>query len=124
MPPTCVGTVMQAELFQCDVAIVGHWNPYIIQPDWLINSGVAHVAERDNIHQINFSIVPHQPLSFSFPFQGFDWSISENHLIVRSSTLQNPAPIVVEVLRRLAHTPVAAVGHNFKYRRAATARPT
>ena len=94
-----------------DTVIVGHFNPWIIQPIWLAEQGLVD-AEAEVVH------VAFQPIAtgvLQFQTGSFHWKVSQDRLIVQSDALVNTAAPIIDIIDRLPHTPVSAVGNNFNY---------
>jgi len=108
---------MSIRLQSCDAVIVGRFNPYIVTPDWLRQQEICH----DQQSKVELELdVSERRTSFSFATDGFRWYVSDTRLRIVSIGDKpgdgDPSRIAAEVVGRLPHTPVSAVGHNFLYR--------
>ena len=69
-------------------------------------------AEGEAVH------VVFQPIAtgvLQFRTGPFHWKVSQDRLVVQSDALENTAGPIMEIVDRLPHTPVSAVGNNFNY---------
>jgi hypothetical protein len=86
---------------------VGRFNPAILTPDWLIAQGILPDGEVEIGQPLGSAIL-------QFRAAGFMWYASLNKLQVHSEGIDSdPGVFVSQVLEKLPHTPVRAVGNNF-----------
>lgn len=101
---------MALRIHGVDTVVVGHFNPWIIQPSWLAAQGMLTA---DEVH------VAFQPYSSSgllqFRMGDYHWKVSQDRLIVHSDPMRNTARPILEIIQRLPHTPLVAIGNNFSY---------
>lgn len=95
-----------------DTVVVGHFNPWIIQPEWLLRQGVIAEGEEAAITLHAFSSPVGEML---FKVGTVTWKVSPERLIVHCDEYSDTATPVIEVLRLLPHTPMNAAGNNFNY---------
>jgi hypothetical protein len=86
---------------------IGPFNPHIINPEWLVKEGLCE----DEEVEIRFYPL-HQGLGFSF--KDLQWQVEFRLLLVESRS-ENCGELVAQVIEKLPHTPVQAVGNNFHY---------
>jgi hypothetical protein len=87
---------------------LGHFNPHIITPEWLVKNKVCDDAE------VELRFGPVLGPGLAFRFKEVQWLIDFQMLSV-SSRKENCGDLVAKVVGRLPHTPVRAVGNNFNY---------
>lgn len=100
---------MSLTLTHSDILIKGHFNPYIITPEWLVRGQIIS-AERDV--GVVFGALTH---GVTFRTDSFQWEVDFDHLSIASDTGDDCGRLANKVLATLPHTPVRAVGHNFHY---------
>lgn len=100
---------MPFKLTAKNCVVVGHFNAAIIKPPWLVKQGILPDGEM----QLSLSDRPEAPRVFKFA--GLDWQVGPTRLVVSpvSPDGVNPAVPVGQILRKLPHTPISAIGHNF-----------
>jgi hypothetical protein len=103
---------MAAKLFQADTVVVGRFNPHIITPDWVTREGIV---DSDKV-QLVFGLSGRE-LIFQFKTREFDWRVDYGRLVVATNDPSaDPAAKVAEVIEKLPHTPLSALGNNFRFR--------
>lgn len=100
---------MSLTLTHADILIKGHFNPYIITPEWLVRSQIIS-AEGDL--GVVFGAFTH---GVTFRTDSFQWEADFDHLSIASDKGDDCGHLANKVLAALPHTPVRAVGHNFHY---------
>lgn len=101
---------MSATLEQAQTVVIGAFNPYVITPAWLVKYGICTRDEEINVRMV--------PLGegAAFEFGQVHWQVDGQRLSVSSSDRNiDCGNLVSQVLSRLPHTPVQAVGHNFQF---------
>ena len=94
------------------LVVIGKWNVFVLSPEWMSK----YVFGDAKMH-IEFT-VPHG--SISFKANNINVIVSEDSLRIRAengdnSNLKDIVDVLRRIVRTLAHTPVTAVGINFKY---------
>ena len=97
---------MALSLVMANTTIRGHFNPYIVSPEWLAENNIWKSEEI----QLAFGSVID---GIRFRSGESDWQVNSNSLQI--SSLGNCGQLAAEVLKALPHTPVLAVGINFEY---------
>lgn len=100
---------MSLALNHADILVKGHFNPYIITPEWLVRWQIIS-AERDV--GVVFGALTH---GVTFRADSFQWEVDFDHLSIASDKGDDCGALANKVLATLPHTPVRAVGHNFHY---------
>lgn len=97
---------------QTDTVVIGRFNPHIITPDWLRKVGISRPGEdvSPDLHVSAKSVV------LRFKIGEFTWAVDSSRLVISTETPGNTAEKAADVLRQLPHTPVTAIGTNFRYR--------
>lgn len=89
--------------------VLGHFNPHIITPPWLVKNKLCQDGE------VTLRIMPMpQTQGGAFQFKDVQWQIDFQSLLIASSK-ENCGALAAKVLSKLPHTPVRAVGNNFHY---------
>jgi len=104
---------MSLKLTQVDTVVAGQFNPHIINPVWLVKQEIVEGEEEAKYR--GTVDISERETRFGFEVGGYRWQVSNYRLVVRSSSCEDPGPVVRRVLEDLPHTPIHAVGHNFKY---------
>ena len=89
--------------------VLGHFNPHIITPTWLVKNKLCNEGEVT----LRIMSMP-QTQGGAFQFKDVQWQIDFQSLLI-SSSKENCGALAATVLRKLPHTPVRAVGNNFHY---------
>lgn len=87
----------------------GHFNPYIITPEWLLRSSI--ISTKDKVDAV-FRALAH---GVAFRIDRFQWEVDFDHLSISTQGTENCGALAEQLLKALPHTPVRAVGHNFEY---------
>ncbi len=100
-----------------NIAMVGAWNTAILTPEWL----GEHIFESPQNVEVLVSFGHDQNRTLHFRDVGFSLSASSNRLVLAPLTLTKPALAGAErgaiaLIRVLPHTPLAAIGINFRFR--------
>lgn len=104
---------MSLQLFVIDVQVAGNFNPQIITPDWLVRQAVYPDPSKT---AVSLSVENLRDVSFKYEIGGHVWQVSADRLIVGTHQDESPAAAVLRVLNLLPHTPVHAIGNNFRYK--------
>jgi hypothetical protein len=105
------GQGMSVRLYQIDTVVIGHFNPHIISPPWLANQGIIGEG---SIVEAKVAIAG-RAVAFQFKIGEILWQVDFNRLILSAERKVNTAEIVAKVLSNLPHTPVTAIGNNFRF---------
>ena len=98
---------MPLSLESAQTLALGPFNPYIIDPGWLIRHEICKEGE------VELRILPLSN-GLTFSFSGVQWQVDFRHLMA-DSTQANCGELVAQVVGLLKHTPVRGVGNNFRY---------
>ncbi len=93
-------------LDSANIVIIGHFNPFLISPDWLSKERIWTPKE------IQLVLGGLKEDSVRFQGDGVEWLLSYNRMMIASATTDCGA-LATEILKKLPHTPVAATGTNF-----------
>jgi len=96
------------------IVIIGIWNYRIFNPEWI----KKNILDDQNV--INVSMALNMP-SIKFDFETLSIIVSDTRLQVMPksddlSCLPKMQEVIVKVLKTLEHTPVSAVGVNFRFK--------
>ncbi len=103
---------MGLKLFEIDTIVIGRFNPHIISPPWLIKEKV--IAEGGTVGAE--LALAGRAMAFRFNTGDFTWQVDYNRLIVTTEKIGDTAAIAAKVIEKLPHTPLTAIGSNFRYR--------
>jgi hypothetical protein len=92
--------------------VVGHFNPHIIAPDWLVREGIVPQADTQVSVSVGEAVTGFQ---LQFSTGHFSWLVDNSRLMIMANIFDDTSRLAAEVLSRLHHTPVRAVGNNFTY---------
>ena len=92
--------------------MIGRFNPHIISPPWLAQEGII---AKDETVEAEISVAG-RTVAFRFKTGGFTWQVDYNQLIISTEKISDTAAIAAKVVERLRHTPLTAIGNNFRYR--------
>ena len=98
---------MALNLESAQTLALGHFNPHIITPVWLVKNKLCDDGK------VSFRIIP-QTQGGSFQFKDVQWLIDFQSLLI-ASPKENCGALTAKVLKKLSHTPVRAIGNNFHY---------
>ena len=91
--------------------LVGAINRAILWPEWLVKCNLVQDGET----QTEFMLTS-GPVLYRYSIGGFQWTIDSGKLVVEGvSEDANPGEMVARVIDTLKHTPVHAVGNNFRF---------
>jgi hypothetical protein len=97
-----------------DIVIIGHFNPFILHPNWLTETGI--LSSREFTLNMKFDQAGRGG-GLGFEQAGTNWSVSFSRLQISGPDASKVDPNwLVAVLNKLPHTPVSAVGHNIHFR--------
>ncbi len=102
------------ELVEQNIIVLGSINPAIFQPSWLAKIGLIPKGEKVNA---NFNIGAGYSASFEWE-NNFSWAVDALSLSVNippDAPRDKLTNFIHETFSVLAHTPVTATGHNFKF---------
>lgn len=101
-----------AEQLALDLAqtvVIGRFNPYIVTPTWLVEQGIC--GDDDLADDTDDFLDPDEP---AFGLGGYEWYVTMERMTVSTGRRDlDCGQMAARVLRKLPHTPVEAVGHNF-----------
>lgn len=106
--PTLAATEQAAqEIVQtASCVVIGRFNPAILTPAWIIKEGILPAGETEVGQGVGGNV--------AFRLAGILWQPTLTKLEVHTDTEgSDPGTFVAEVLSRLPHTPIRAVGNNF-----------
>jgi len=101
------------ELVDSNIVLLGGFNPHIIEPTWLSRHDVVEENADEFAREILFSPGAQQQM-MRFHLDGLRWEVALDRILIGSSEARSPAPWFVNLLQLLPHTPIRAVGINFK----------
>lgn len=93
-------------LDSANIVFIGHFNPFLISPEWLSIEGIWTPKE------VQLVLGGLKEDSVRFQGDGVEWLLSYNRMMI-SSAITDCGLLATEILKRLPHTPVAATGTNF-----------
>jgi hypothetical protein len=96
-----------------NAVVVGRFNPFIINPEWLVRQKICAAGEV----RLQLDLKPaEQQGTVKFIIDGFEWDVTPTRLRIESGrTGRNPSELAVKVLVELRHTPLTGIGHNFVF---------
>ena len=103
---------MGVKLCKIDTVVIGRFNPHIISPPWLADQTI--IAKEETIEAE--MAVAGRTVVFRFKTGDLTWQVDYNRLIISTEKISDTAAIAAQVVERLPHTPLAAIGNNFCYR--------
>lgn len=96
------------------VVAVGHFNPAILTPGWLVGQGLL-----DNGQAEMDQVVGPTGFATRFKMQRLVWGASLDRFFVDAENpteeFDEPARLMQRILERLPHTPLRAIGLNFTF---------
>lgn len=95
-----------------DTVVLGAFNPAIIQPAWVIKTGL--LAENEGF--IDVPVLGGGLVQCRVA--GFTWAVTSERLVVTHEELGrpgSPGDLAAGILGKLPHTPTQAVGNNFRF---------
>lgn len=101
-------------LTDSNIVLLGGFNPNIIQPLWLSRYDVVREKGEEFKTEIQFG--PATPQVMTFQLDGFRWEVSLDRVLIGSGEARSPAEWLIRLLDLLPHTPIRAVGVNFRLR--------
>jgi hypothetical protein len=105
---------MVPELQGWSVALVGHWNPMIFTPSWVI--GRLTSSKQINLEYLLGSPTPAPGLQFDDIRLGFsNGTLVVSPTATEDALVQRVELVAVNVLNELPHTPLSGVGVNFAF---------
>lgn len=102
---------MSIELDHTSVVLLGVWNTAIVTPPWLIQEEIVLDTEGGQMPSGRFSAG-----NILFSLAGLDWEVNSTRLIIKSEEGEDCGSYAAAILRKLMHTPIAAIGTNFAFR--------
>jgi len=94
-----------------NIVITGAFNPSIIQPAWLISTGIVSPPSDDEEVSIEMPVVS-PSLVFRFEIGQVKWTVATDRLILEPKNGKPVQTLAISVLKKLFHTPLTAVGTN------------
>jgi hypothetical protein len=101
-------------LTDSNIVLLGGFNPNIIEPAWLSRHDVVEKKPEEVMTEIQFG--PGAPQMMRFNLDGLRWEVSLDRILIGSGEARSPAKWILRLLELLPHTPLRAVGINFKLR--------
>lgn len=95
-------------LQSANIVFSGHFNPYLISPEWLRSQKIWTPDE------VQVVVRGLQNDSVRFKGNGVEWMLSFERLVI-ASTSTNCATLASSILELLPHTPVFSTGANFVF---------
>jgi len=99
-----------------NIVVLGMWNPHVFSPQWM----AKHLFEKEEIEiGVEMALAPGLPARFAV--EGVKVLVREDRLAVgvdgelTDDALERMAKVAGDILRKLCHTPVSAVGFNFSW---------
>jgi len=106
-------SLMPIALKSLDIVVVGRFNPYIINPPWLCRMGICKAKEAEGEVRVE---IPGGRAVFHFQMDGLRWQVTDACLMVSTDSVgRPPGERVAQIIEKLPHTPISAVGHNIHY---------
>lgn len=102
------------QLIDSNIVLLGGFNPNIIEPAWLSRHDVVEEKSDEFTTEIQFG--PGAPQMMRFNLDGLRWEVALDRVLVGSGKARSPAKWLIRLLELLPHTPIRAVGTNFKLR--------
>ena len=93
-------------LDSANIVFIGHFNPFLISPEWLSKEGIWSPKE------VQLVLGGLKEDSVRFQGDGVEWLLSYNRMMI-ASAIADCGDLATGILRKLPHTPVAATGTNF-----------
>ena len=103
---------MGVTLYEIDTVVLGRFNPHIISPPWLAQEKI--IVEGETVEAE--IAVAGRAVAFRFKTGDLAWHVDYNQLIISTEKIADTAAIAAKVVEKLPHTPLAAIGSNFRYR--------
>jgi hypothetical protein len=104
-----------------NIVLAGAWNPAILSPEWMLLEGLEVPKGQQHVVE---ALIPAGPGMASehprFTMPGFAYQCRPDALImvpteVTAAALKNVEAVVARIVGKLAHTPMAGLGHNFEF---------
>lgn len=95
-------------LDSANIVFIGHFNPFLISPEWLSKQGIWNPGE------VQLVLGGLKQDSVRFLGDGVEWMLSANQMMI-SSAEADCGQLAAQILERLPHTPVVATGANFVF---------
>ena len=94
------------------IVVLGGFNPLIIRPDWLVEQ---EICREDDYRGYDFP--DGEAGEGVFVFADLQWEVDYDKVVLsrRDGDSGGLAEPIKQILAKLPHTPVDAVGHNFHY---------
>lgn len=105
-----------------NIVLAGAWNPAILTPDWVLAEGLEIPKGQSTVVE---ALIPAGPgLASEHPrytMPGFAYQCRPEALIVvpkeqTPEAMRAVEEVVARIVRKLSHTPIAGLGHNFEFR--------
>jgi hypothetical protein len=109
------GEAMPIKLLRSDTVVAGRFNPHIISPPWLVKEGIIK-GEGVKPGPIEINVAGSGPLMvLQFSTGDFQWRVDDTRLVISAEGDSDATPFVSQIVNKLPHTPLLALGHNFHY---------
>ncbi len=102
---------MALKLHEIDTVVLGRFNPHIICPPWLAKQKI--IAEEET-GEAEIAITG-RAIALRFKTGDLTWQVDSNRLNISSEKISDTAAIAAKVVKKLPHTPLNAIGNNFRY---------
>lgn len=100
-------------LIDSNIVLLGGFNPNIIEPGWLSRYNVVE-EKLDDEFTTEIQLISGSPHLMKFTLDGFRWEVTSDRILIGSQKTKSPADWFGRLLDLLSHTPIRAVGINFK----------
>jgi hypothetical protein len=97
------------------LVIAGAWNAPLLTPLWVLKHGLG---VQDDQVQVTVTAPMNMPGPTSYEMPGLAYSVHPKALVLKPpeyAALDSVQAAAVSILRELHHTPIAAVGFNFRF---------
>ena len=103
---------MGVKLYEIDTVVLGRFNPHIISPPWLAKEAI--IAEQEPV-EAEIALMG-RTVAFRFKTGDLTWQVDYTRLIISTEKISDTAAMAAKVVEKLPHTPLTAIGNNFRYR--------
>lgn len=103
------------DFVSADITLLGNFNPYLISPEWVAKQNIW----KPNTFHLALGALRKDGVQFRG--EDVEWYVSSDRLSI-SSTKSDCGEMAAQVLLKLPHTPMSAVGANFVFHEASTTK--
>lgn len=103
------------KLTDSNIVLIGGFNPHIIEPGWLMREEVVEETRDEFQVEVQLPGVGGLARSIRFELDRIQWEVGLDRIKLASRNGCSPAPWIERLLERLPHTPIRAVGNNFRF---------